>query len=239
MIPNCYPEFVVKVALAEVGYMGKGSASADLDSPKKDAAKNGCYTKYGRDMDALKDFYNGRKQGHDWCCLFAQWSFVQAYGRENAQKLLNIPDKSLAAGVKYAWLYFYKAGRVLDDPKIGEQIFFRNRTTDYAHTGIVVGVDANYVWTVEGNVSVKGYREVVKKKYSRKDKNILGYGVPDYSEAPKVYHIVEKGDSLWKLSKKFYGTGTKWKLIANANDIKGTVIRVGQKLVIPPPNTIY
>lgn len=238
MVKNCFPEEVVKIALAEVGYMGKGSRTADLDSPKKDAAKNGCFTKYGRDMDALKDWYNGRKQGYDWCCLFAQWSFVQAYGREDAQKLLYIPEHSLAAGVKYAWLYFAKHDATIDAPKVGYQIFFKNNTTDYAHTGIVVAVDAAYVWTVEGNVAKNGYREVLKKKYSLKDKKILGYGIPDYAEAPKVYYTVQKGDTLWKIAKLWYGSGLKWKLIANANGIKGSVIRVGQKLVIPAPNKI-
>lgn len=39
------------------------------------------------------------------------------------------------------------------------------------------------------------------------------------SEKSKNYKVV-KGDSLWKISKKFYGTGTKWEKIYNANKTK-------------------
>ncbi|HPO91034.1 MAG TPA: LysM peptidoglycan-binding domain-containing protein, partial [Victivallales bacterium] len=51
-------------------------------------------------------------------------------------------------------------------------------------------------------------------------------------------YTVSKGDTLWGISKKFYGEGSKWQLILNANkDIisdpnklkAGTVIKIPQK----------
>ena len=51
-------------------------------------------------------------------------------------------------------------------------------------------------------------------------------------------YTVVKGDCLWNLAKKFYGTGSKWKVIYEANQdiIKNpNRIYIGQKLVIPAP----
>lgn len=50
------------------------------------------------------------------------------------------------------------------------------------------------------------------------------------------YHTVGKGDSLWSLSKKYYGDGSQYKKILNANKDKiknPDVISDGWKLVIP------
>lgn len=50
-------------------------------------------------------------------------------------------------------------------------------------------------------------------------------------------HTVAKGDTLYKISKSFYGDGSKWRTIYDANkSVIGknpNLIRPGQKLVIP------
>lgn len=53
--------------------------------------------------------------------------------------------------------------------------------------------------------------------------------------APKTKtYTVKSGDSLYKISIKYYGTGTKWRKIADANKIKDPKkLKVGQKLKIP------
>lgn len=49
-----------------------------------------------------------------------------------------------------------------------------------------------------------------------------------------TYHTMKKGDTLWDLSIKYYGTGTKWRIIADANGIKNVrAIPVGKKIRIP------
>lgn len=52
----------------------------------------------------------------------------------------------------------------------------------------------------------------------------------------KRYHTVEPGDSLWSLAKKYYGKGSDWNKIYNANkdQVKNPdLILDGWKLVIP------
>jgi len=54
--------------------------------------------------------------------------------------------------------------------------------------------------------------------------------------ASAEYYVVQKGDTLQKISEKFFGTTKKWKSIyeANKNILKSPDrIRTGQKLVIP------
>ena len=58
---------------------------------------------------------------------------------------------------------------------------------------------------------------------------------PQPKNSPKTYTVV-KGDCLWNIAKKFYGSGTKYKEIANANSDKITrpnLILPGQVLTIP------
>ena len=56
------------------------------------------------------------------------------------------------------------------------------------------------------------------------------------ASAEKEYYVVQKGDTLQKISEKFFGTTKKWKDIYEANRkvLKSPDrIRAGQKLVIP------
>lgn len=48
------------------------------------------------------------------------------------------------------------------------------------------------------------------------------------------YYTIKRGDSLWGISIKFYGTGTKWRTIADANGIKDPrKLQVGKVIRIP------
>lgn len=47
------------------------------------------------------------------------------------------------------------------------------------------------------------------------------------------FHVVARGDTLFDIAAKYYGTGHVWKKLAEANDIKGGTVRLGQKLRIP------
>ena len=69
---------LVSIAEAEIGYHEKAS-NANLDS-KTDNSGKGNYTKYSKDLFKA-GYYNGNKQGFDWCDQFVDWCFFKLCGR--------------------------------------------------------------------------------------------------------------------------------------------------------------
>lgn len=171
-------ERLIAAAEDQVGYIGKKS-NAQLNDFT--ANTPGLYNKFARDLDALGDFYNGKKNGYDWCDVFADWCFVTTFGRETAQKLLCQPDKSCGAGTGYSLGYYKAKGRLFTAPQLGDQIFFGTASVTQ-HTGIVTAVSGGYVHTVEGNA---GSPSAVRAcKYLLNYAKIKGYGRPDWSLVP-------------------------------------------------------
>lgn len=182
-----YVREVLEIALDEVGYLEK-KTNKSLDSKTGNAGSNN-YTKYAKDLGAISNFYNGKKNGYAWCDVFVDWCFVKAFGADTAKKLLCQPAKSLGAGCYYSARYYKDKGRFhTTNPKAGDQIFFWNASkNDVAHTGLVYDVDRTYVYTVEGNTSgasgvVANGGGVCCKKYKLNYARIYGYGRPNYDK---------------------------------------------------------
>nr|DAT24941.1 MAG TPA: hypothetical protein [Caudoviricetes sp.] len=169
---------VIEIALAEVGYKGKKSNS-QLDN--KTANTSGKYNKYARDLDNIAGFYNGKKNGYDWCDIFVDWCFVQAFGVDKALELLCQPKKSTGAGCSFSMNFYKKKGRLFNAPQVGDQIFF-GKSGDIYHTGLVYKVENGRVYTIEGN---SGNSEVAKWDYPIGADYIAGYGRPAYNEEIK------------------------------------------------------
>ena len=99
--------------------------------------------------------------------------------------MINQPKRGCGAGCPWSASYYRAANQWSSSPSIGAQIFFGPRGDEY-HTGIVVGYDDTYVYTVEGNT---GYSEgysggaVKRRTYYRSSSSITGYGVPKWSLA--------------------------------------------------------
>lgn len=181
---------VLKIALAEVGYLEKKS-NKNLDS-KVENAGSANYTKYGRDMHkicpSVMDFPAA------WCDAFVDWCFYRAYGQSNAKKLLcgGFNDYTAAS----AQMYKNKKAWYTSHPQAGDQIFFKD-ANGICHTGLVYKVDSKYVYTIEGNTSgssgvVKNGGGVFKKSYSLYNSRIAGYGRPKYDPSPKTTQANDK-----------------------------------------------
>lgn len=190
----------VQIALDEVGYCEK-KTNDDLDSKTGNAGYNN-FTKYARDLDALKDFYNTQKQTKTssvpWCDIFIDWCFWKAYGEDLALKMLCQPKKSAGAGCTQSVAYYRNAGRFFWTPVVGDQIFF-TWAGEIEHTGLVYAVDSSKVYTVEGNTSgktdlVANGGSVCKKEYLRSSSIIYGYGRPDYALAHDESYKDDKDD---------------------------------------------
>lgn len=125
------------------------------------------------------------------------------------------------------------------------------RQPPYGGKGNTLNGFASNSWTV----SLEGYtlKEDAENAYditvSLKFKEYLSYGTVKKTVVNKVKqpaastpkpaektsenksYVVKKGDCLWKIAKKYYGTGTKWKIIYNANKtiIEKTAKKYGRK----------
>ena len=173
-------ERLIATAGDQLGYMGK-RANANLDEFKTNAP--GLFNRFARDLDALGDFYNGKKNGYDWCDVFVDWCFVETFGRATAQLLLCQPNRSLGAGTGYSLNYYKQKGRFFTGtPQPADQIFFGDSKSTW-HTGLVVKVEGGYVHTIEGNA---GNPSAVRAcRYAVGGKTIKGYGRPDWSLVPE------------------------------------------------------
>ena len=193
---------VIKVEEAEVGYMEKASPK-DLDDKTKNAGYNN-YTKFGRDL--VEWVGAPFADGYSWCEAFQMWSFIKAFGKATAKKMLG----GWTAYCPTAVQYFKDMKRWYKSPKKGDLIFFYDSDKDYGHVGLVYKVDSNRVYTIEGNTSpqtgvVYNGGGVYKKKYDINYYRIAGYGRPDYSV--KVEDEPKPEPKPTKPTKKGY-TGT-------------------------------
>lgn len=190
---------VLKIALAEVGYLEKASNS-NLDSTTGNAGYNN-YTKYARDLYNA-GYYNGNKNGFAWCDTFVDWCFYKAYGKDEGQRI-ECQTGPYGAGCTMSAQYYKAQGCFDKTPQVGDQIFFYDASGVIGHTGLVYAVNSTTVYTVEGNTSgasgvVANGGGVCKKSYSRGYGRIAGYGHPKYPSESKGYTIGwNKDDKGW------------------------------------------
>ena len=144
---------------------------------------SGKRNKYAEELDKV-DFFNGPKNGYDWCCCFVAWLFEHTWGKATAQKMLYLPEKSLGAACPFVADYYINNKAWYAVPQVGDQILFGDRR-DEDHTGIVWKVTANYVYTIEGNAG-GGNGKVMKRQYALTNGWISGYGRPNWSVVASV-----------------------------------------------------
>lgn len=178
-------ERLVNTTTKEIGYLEKKS-NQQLDSKTANAGTAN-FTKYAKELDALR-LYNTAKNGYSWCDVFVDWCFIKTFGVEIGMAMTYQPtSNSYGASCTQSSNYYKKAKQFYTkNPKVGDQIFFKNAKGEICHTGIVVKVDVNKVYTIEGNTSsdpgvVANGGSVNDKSYSINYNRIAGYGRPNYS----------------------------------------------------------
>lgn len=177
-------EKLLNIAKQEIGYLEK-KTNSQLDSKTANAGLNN-WTKYARDLDCL-GVYDGKKNGYAWCDMFVDWCFIQTFGLEQAMQMTYQPMGEWGAGCTASAMYYKRNNKFYKTPQIGDQIFFtKDKGKNMYHTGLVVGFDANRVYTIEGNTSsdkgvVENGGSVNSKSYPINYNKIGGYGRPNYS----------------------------------------------------------
>ena len=117
---------LIQIANAEVGYLEK-SSNSQLDSKTANAGTAN-YTKYWRD---IKPEY----QGQPWCACFVTWCFVNAFGKNNAQKLLK----------HYPYVYCPTMANLFTlnaNPKVGDIVIIYRTGERYPkrYSSVVTGI---------------------------------------------------------------------------------------------------
>ena len=185
---------LIEIATAEIGYHEKAS-NANLDSKTANSGSKN-FTKYGRDLFNA-GFFNGNKNGFDWCAQFPTWCVWKLTGKNKKKtEYILCVGGDLSAGCGFALKYYRQAGRFDKNPKVGDQIFFKYNLNDTSytadHTGIVVRVTDKLIETIEGNSG----NEVKRKVYQRTNNTIIGYGHPRYDAEPKKTVVVKEAKNV-------------------------------------------
>ncbi len=99
----------------------------------------------------------------------------------------------------------------------------------YTDSGRVDGINGN----VDMNIAYTNYPEVIKQSgLNGFTAGINPASTPESGQGTRIYTI-KKGDTLWDISKKYLGTGTRYPEIMSLNALKSTTIYPGQILRIP------
>lgn len=191
LLSGLSPDAVIAVATEELGYMEKSlvsyRANPNILYSKTDGAGADNVTKYGIEMHSI--YPKTMDVNAAWCDAFVDWCFYQAYGIANAKTLLGGEFDDYT--VQSCGLY-EKMKALYSTPKVGDQVFFtkNGKTNGCYHTGIVVGVDAAFFTTIEGNTSggsavIANGGMICKKQYriTSYSGKVL-FGRPNYDAAP-------------------------------------------------------
>lgn len=162
------------------------------------------------------------------CDAYCDWCFMQAYGISTAKSLLagDFDDYTIASSDMYkkhnAWY--------TSNPQVGDQIFFWNSSKKICHTGLVIGVDSNRVYTIEGNTSsasgvIRNGGGVFRKSYEINHPRIAGYGRPRYDKIDGVGNVNPADIASPTLRRGSLGDEVK-KLQSNLNSVIGANLEV-------------
>ena len=188
---------IIEIARNEIGYLEKNSIGFIYD--KTANAGMGNYTKYWQEIKP-------EWQGQPWCAVFVTWCFVQAFGRENAERLLK----------HYPFTYVPQIAELFvkhANPKRGDIVcFYKNGV--FAHTGLVTDVQGDTFYTVEGNTSgasgvIANGGGVCAKSYQNSKMTGTKFVRPDYSILTK--ELVTINDIVWELNTRgIIGNNELW-----------------------------
>lgn len=180
---------VIKIARAELGYHEKAS-NKDLDS-KTGNSGSGNWTKYARDLYNA-GYYNGNKNGFEWCDMFVDWCFFKAFGKTGGQRV-QCQTGPLGAACPYSADYYKAQGRYDKTPKLGDQVFFQQGGS-LVHTGLVVGVTSSNITVIEGNRN----NQVMEQTYSRSNSYVSGFGHPKYDGVSNDPWVKDGGEYRYR-----------------------------------------
>ena len=208
---------LIAVAKNEIGYLEKAT-NDQLDSKTANAGYNN-YTKYWRDIYPAY-------QGQPWCACQISWDMMTAFGLETAKKLLR------------HWPYVYcptmaNLFTLYANPQVGDIVIFKHNGV-FTHTGLVIKVQGDKFWTIEGNTSgasgiVANGGGVCQKSYYNSQLPGTKFCRPDYSIVTSIKSNSSTNTSTIVATKNWIEYGDK------GNDVKTLqtkLNKIGYKLEV-------
>lgn len=168
---------IASTALAQVGYREGHNASGWNNQEK-----------YATQVPGLS-----WADGQPWCAVFTSWVYLTSK--------LSAEEYPSTAACNTAAAWYRKNATVSEYPAYGAQVLFGS-LSNLVHTGIVIGYDATYVYTVEGNTNTTGAAEgngVYQMKHVRTSPYVAMYGYPKFPEG------IYSADPKAKLHAPVYG----------------------------------
>lgn len=131
-----------------------------------------------------------------WCACYISWALSQVTNAFDSGKLPEDRSRQVGGVTEYYWyanvddfIAYFKTSQYGSNgqswfnrgektPTAGDLIFFDwDKGTDPEHVGVVLSVDGNMVYTIEGNSAGR----VAIRSYLLTDERIIGYGVLSWS----------------------------------------------------------
>lgn len=210
---------LIAVAKNEIGYLEKAT-NAQLDSKTANAGYNN-YTKYWRDIYPAY-------QGQPWCACQISWDMMTAFGLETAKKLLrHWPYVYCPAMRDYFTLYA--------NPQVGDiVIFWSSKKKEFVHTGLVIKVQGDQFWTIEGNTSgasgvVANGGGICQKTYYNSQLPGTKFCRPDYSIVTSIKSGSSTNTSTTTTTKNWIEYGDRGNDVKN---LQAKLNKVGHNLEV-------
>ena len=210
---------LIAVAKNEIGYLEKAT-NAQLDSKTANAGYNN-YTKYWRDVYPAY-------QGQPWCACQISWDMMTAFGLETAKKLLkHWPYVYCPAMRDYFTLYA--------NPQVGDiVIFWSSKKKEFVHTGLVIKVQGDQFWTIEGNTSgasgvVANGGGICQKTYYNSQLPGTKFCRPDYSIVTSIKSGSSTNTSTTTTTKNWIEYGDRGNDVKN---LQAKLNKVGHNLEV-------
>ena len=210
---------LIAVAKNEIGYLEKAT-NAQLDSKTANAGYNN-YTKYWRDVYPAY-------QGQPWCACQISWDMMTAFGLETAKKLLkHWPYVYCPAMRDYFTLYA--------NPQVGDiVIFWSSKKKEFVHTGLVIKVQGDRFWTIEGNTSgasgvVANGGGICQKTYYNSQLPGTKFCRPDYSIVTSIKSGSSTNTSTTTTTKNWIEYGDRGNDVKN---LQAKLNKVGHNLEV-------
>ena len=208
---------LIAVAKNEIGYLEKAT-NAQLDSKTANAGYNN-YTKYWRDIYPAY-------QGQPWCACQISWDMMTAFGLETAKKLLR------------HWPYVYcptmaNLFTLYANPQVGDIVIFKHNGV-FTHTGLVIKVQGDQFWTIEGNTSgasgiVANGGGVCQKTYYNSQLPGTKFCRPDYSIVTSIKSGSSTNTSTTTTTKNWIEYGDRGNDVKN---LQAKLNKVGHNLEV-------